>query len=88
METRFRKSSKESNPESVKISQPEDEVRILYLSSIFTKPKNCCSIYQQNLICIKHQEKLFCCRIFYTLQKYKRLSINEIFQQNASKFYL
>ena len=47
METRFRKSSKESNPESVKISQPEDEVRKLHLSSIFTKPKNCCSIYRQ-----------------------------------------
>ena len=29
METRFRKSSKELNPESVKISQPEDEERIL-----------------------------------------------------------
>ena len=87
METRFRKSSKESNPESVKISQPEDEVRILYLSSIFTKPKNCCSIYQQNLICIKHQRNFFVA-VYFTLFRSKRLSINEIFQQNASKFYL
>ena len=34
MEARLRKSSKESNPECVKISQPEDEVRTKFLVRI------------------------------------------------------